>query len=160
MLLMLAIAFLLLSFTVLIHGFGLALMMWRVPVPKTLDESRIVPRAWLLIRVAAWVVAIHWIEIALWAGFYFWRQCLPDFESSLYFSLTTYTTVGYGDLVLKDGWRLLAGVEALTGILMCGWSTAFFLTVAGKIYGAGGRRVRLLEMGSGSEGPPQDRGAG
>jgi hypothetical protein len=106
------------------------------------------------------VVAIHWIEIAVWAWFYFWRQCLPDFESSLYFSLTTYTTVGYGDLVLKDGWRLLAGVEALTGILMCGWSTAFFLTVAGKIYGAGGRRVRLLEMGSGSEGPPQDRGAG
>lgn len=138
MLLKLAIAFLLLSVTVLIHGFGLAFMMWRVPVPKLSDGSRIVPRAWLLIRVAAWVVAIHWVEIAVWACFYSWNRCLPDFESSLYFSLTTYTTVGYGDLVLTDGWRLLAGVEALTGILMCGWSTAFFLTIAGRLYGAGG----------------------
>jgi hypothetical protein len=157
MFLKLAIGFLLLAVTVLIHGFGLALMMWRVPMPKTLCSSRIVPRAWLLIRVAAWVVTIHWIEIAVWACFYSWQQCLPDFESSLYFSLTTYTTVGYGDIVLRDGWRILAGVEALTGILMCGWSTAFFLTTASRIYGAGGSRISWDHSDSGPASTTESR---
>ncbi len=68
--------------------------------------------------------------------FFWWKKCLPDFESSLYFAVVTYTTVGYGDLVLAKGWRLVAGVEALTGILMCGWSTGFFFIVASKLYGS------------------------
>jgi len=66
--------------------------------------------------------------------FFWWKKCLPDFESSLYFAVVTYTTVGYGDLVLAKGWRLVAGVEALTGILMCGWSTGFFFIVASRLY--------------------------
>jgi len=46
----------------------------------------------------------------------------------------TYTTTGYGDLVLPPEWRLVGAIEALTGILMCGWSTAFFLTVGSRLY--------------------------
>jgi len=52
----------------------------------------------------------------------------------LYFSAVTYTTTGYGDLVLDEGWRLLGAVEALTGILMCGWSTGFFFAVVNRVY--------------------------
>jgi hypothetical protein len=52
----------------------------------------------------------------------------------LYFSSVTYTTVGYGDVVLPKGWRLAGGVEALTGILMCGWSTGFFFAILSRIY--------------------------
>ena len=89
---------------------------------------------WLLIRLAAWVVVIHIIEITGWAMFYWWKQCLPDLESALYFSVVTYTTVGYGDLTLVKGWRLLGGIEALTGILMCGWSTGFFFAFVSRIY--------------------------
>jgi voltage-gated potassium channel Kch len=59
---------------------------------------------------------------------------MPDLASALYFSAVTYTTTGYGDLVLPAEWRLLGGVEALTGILMCGWSTGFFVAVVGKLY--------------------------
>jgi hypothetical protein len=51
---------------------------------------------------------------------------MPDLPSALYFSMVTYTTTGYGDLVLPKGWRLVGGVEALTGILMCGWSPESF----------------------------------
>ena len=57
-------------------------------------------------------------------------------RSALYFAVVTYSTVGYGDLVLAKGRRLVAGVEALTGILMCGWSTGFFFIVASKLYGS------------------------
>ena len=55
-------------------------------------------------------------------------------QTAYYFSIVTYTTTGYGDLVLPAEWRLVGGVEALTGILMCGWSTAFFFAVANRIY--------------------------
>ena len=60
---------------------------------------------------------------------------MPDLESAFYFSIVTYTTTGYGDLVLPEEWRLVGGVESLTGILMCGWSTGFFFTVVSRIYG-------------------------
>jgi hypothetical protein len=46
----------------------------------------------------------------------------------------TYTTTGYGDLVLPVEWRLVGGIEALTGILMCGLSTGFFFAVLLKTF--------------------------
>ena len=88
---------------------------------------------WLFIRVAGWIVLLHLAEIGIWAVFYTWRGALPDLPSSVYFSAVTYTTTGYGDLVLPSEWRLVGAVEALTGILMCGWSTGFFLAVVNRM---------------------------
>lgn len=58
---------------------------------------------------------------------------MVDISSAFYFSSVTYTTVGYGDLVLPKDWRMVGGIEALTGMLMCGWSTGFFFTVVSHI---------------------------
>ena len=87
---------------------------------------------WLFIRIAGWIVFVHLIEISIWALFYSWGHAMPDLPSALYFSSVTYTTTGYGDLVLPKEWRLVGGVEALTGILMCGWSTGFFFAVVSR----------------------------
>jgi len=84
----------------------------------------------MLISIAGWIILLHMVEVAFWAFFYAWTQGMPDVQSALYFSAVTYTTTGYGDLVLPNAWRLVGGVEALTGILMCGWSTGFFFAVA------------------------------
>ena len=59
---------------------------------------------------------------------------MPDLPTAFYFSAVTYTTTGYGDLVLPHDWRLVGGVEALTGILMCGWSTGFFFAIVNRLY--------------------------
>ena len=59
---------------------------------------------------------------------------MPDLPSAFYFSAVTYTTTGYGDLVLPKEWRLVGGVEALTGILMCGLSTGLFFAVFAKVF--------------------------
>ena len=75
----------------------------------------------------------HLIEIAIWAGFYYWKEALPDFETSFYFSAVTYATIGYGDIVLSQAWRMHAAMEGLTGILMCGWSGAFFFAVVNRL---------------------------
>jgi hypothetical protein len=64
--------------------------------------------------------------------FIFGQGCLPDAETSFYFFGVTYTTVGYGDLVLPMPWRLFAPVEAVTGILMCGLSTGLFFAVVSR----------------------------
>jgi len=89
---------------------------------------------WLFIAVAAWMILLHLVEICAWAGLYVWQGAIPDFTSSFYFSTVTYTTTGYGDLVLPAEWRLLGGVEALTGIPMCGWSTGFFFAIVARLY--------------------------
>jgi hypothetical protein len=86
--------------------------------------------------LAGWIVLLHVAEITVWAVAYAVMRAMPDFQSGLYFSAVTYTTTGYGDLVLPDRWRLVGAIEALTGILMCGWSTGFFFAVLTKMLGS------------------------
>ena len=130
----LLIAWCLLALTVTIHAAGLSAMLRRMPSSAAPTDTRFWPVTWRLVTVAWWLVLLHLAEIAVWALFYWWQKCLPDAESSFYFSGVTYTTVGYGDLVLPQEWRLLGPVEALTGILMCGLSTGFFFAVVSRMY--------------------------
>jgi hypothetical protein len=90
--------------------------------------------SWLFILVAAWMILLHLSEIMVWAAFYAWKGAMAGMQSAFYFSTVTYTTTGYGDLVLPPEWRLLGGIEALTGILMAGWSTGFFVAVATRFH--------------------------
>ena len=126
----------LLAVSVAIHATGMAVVLRRTLAVPVSADGRVWPVTWILIRVAWWLIILHLLEIAVWAIFYWWQQCLPDLESAFYFAGVTYTTVGYGDLVLPKEWRLLGPVEALTGILMCGLSTGFFFAMVSKIHGA------------------------
>ena len=143
MLLRVTSALSLLAVTVAIHAAGLTLVLHALDRPVAQREMRFWQVNWLLVRVAWAFIVLHLAEIAVWALFYWWQQCLPDLESSLYFSGVTYTTVGYGDLVLPVKWRLLSAVEGLTGILMCGLSTGLFFAIASRYlvrHPAAGRR--------------------
>jgi hypothetical protein len=88
----------------------------------------------LLVRVAWLLILIHTIEISGWALFYAWEGCLPDLETAFYFSGVTYSTIGYGDLVLTRPWRMMGPIEGLTGILMCGLSAGVFFATVNRIY--------------------------
>jgi len=129
----LPVALTLMALCVAIHAAGVS---WALQVVRRLP--RVPLRFWsstrLFVLVSVWIVLLHLAEIALWAGFYLWRDAMPDLRSALYFSAVTYTTTGYGDVVLAEGWRLLGAVEALTGILMCGWSTGFFFAIVNRLY--------------------------
>ena len=89
----------------------------------------------LMIRFTTALIVLHITQILLWAAFYR-RQCLPTWESSFYFSAATYSTVGYGDIVLPQIWRVMSPVEALTGVLMCGMSVSALFVLATKLIGA------------------------
>jgi hypothetical protein len=127
-------AFALLALCVIVHAVGLALALPWLTLRQTGQPLRRAVRTiQVLIAVASWLLVLHLIEIAVWAVFYFWVRCLPDLETSLYFSGVTYATVGFGDIVLPHGWRLLAPMEGLTGILMCGLSTGFFFVMVSRL---------------------------
>jgi hypothetical protein len=88
---------------------------------------------WFFVCIAGWMIFLHLGEISVWALWYSWKGAMPDLQSALYFSAVTYTTTGYGDLVLPEEWWLVGGVEALTGILLCGWSTGLFFAVVSRL---------------------------
>ena len=88
----------------------------------------------LMIRFTAAMIVLHFLEIILWAGFYRWR-CLPTWESSFYFSATSYSTVGYGDVVLPQLWRVLGPVESVTGVLMSGISVSTLFAILVLVQG-------------------------
>ena len=132
MLAKLLIASCLVAITVAIHAAGLGKVLSHVLHSKERPEMHFWPITWLLIRVAWLLLLFHLFKIAVWALFFWWRKCMPDAESSFYFSAVTYATIGYGDLVLPKEWRMLGPMEGFSGILMFGLSTAFFFVVVSK----------------------------
>src|ERR1035437_803855 len=119
--------------TVAVHATGIAVL-----IRGLLRHHPPTTSAWLtirmLLRMIWWLVLLHLVEISIWALFYLWRGCLPSAEAAFYFSGSTYTTLGYGDVVLAKPWRMLGPVESLMGVLMCGLSTGYFFVVVSRIH--------------------------
>ncbi len=139
MLVVITTAAALIVITVLIHGIGTTRWLDFLIRRHTGTDGRFRPNSPLLVisSTALLLVALHLIEIGLWAVTY--RVLVPDqlttFEQAAYFSAVTFTTLGYGDITLSSAWRILSGFEAIDGILLIGWTTAFLFAVLQKIWG-------------------------
>ncbi len=72
-------------------------------------------------------------EALLWALVYSSVGAIQEVEAALYFSMVTYTTLGYGDITLDSSWRVLASFEAANGILIFGWSTALVVAYVQRL---------------------------
>ncbi len=125
----------LVALTVLVHILCLALLVkWTSQLRRhSLDVGSFGSTFWLLVRVVWAILLSHIIQICLWAIFYYVNGSFPSAESSLYFSGVTYTTIGYGDVVIAYPWRLLATTQGLVGILMCSLSAAFFFSLMTRL---------------------------
>jgi Ion channel len=88
-----------------------------------------------IILVSFFILFItHFVEAAAW-GLFLWRKGLiPTFTDGVYFSATTITALGYGDVVLPPPWRILGPLVAISGILMFGCSTAFLFLLLQKVW--------------------------
>ena len=124
----------LVALTVAIHGVVLAWCFRRFGLGQGARKHSFFLDTLLLSRLAIWAVLAHLAEIALWGMFYEWRDIMPSAEISFYFSAVTYATIGYGDVVPPENWRLLASMEGLIGILMCAWSGGFFFATVHRLY--------------------------
>ena len=74
------------------------------------------------------------VEVLVWAVTYLLLNAIDGFEQALYFSMVTFTTLGYGDVTLEEQWRLLASFEAANGIIMFGWTTAIVMAAVHHTY--------------------------
>ena len=97
----------------------------------------------LLLLAFAVIMFLHIFEASLWAGFYYARGLFENYETALYFSLICYTTIGFGDVVLPQKWRLLGAIEGISGVLLCGLSTAFLFAIVNGLF-----RMRVANKAS------------
>lgn len=74
------------------------------------------------------------VESVIWAVSYLALDAIQTIEEALYFSIVTFTTLGFGDITLNENWRLLASLQAANGIIVFGWSTAIIMAAVQKFY--------------------------
>lgn len=130
----LAVATAMTMFTMLVHLAGLAALLMLIRYRAGDTQPRALPREIAgIIGAALGLFALHGLEIWIYAALYTWAGALPDFATALYFSTSTYTTVGYGDVVLTPPWRVIGAIEGANGIILLGWSTAFFVAMVSRI---------------------------
>lgn len=86
--------------------------------------------ALFLVLLFSHTIQIYISAFSLWA-----IGALPGYEAPIYYSLVTYTTVGYGDVVLDPGYRIAGAMISATGILMFGITTAFVVGLFSRILG-------------------------
>jgi len=129
-------ATILVALTLAIESAGMAVLIhWaRAYFASRIKRQGLWHTAVLMIRFATMTILLHLLQILLWAAFYR-VQCLRSWEPSFYFSATSYSTVGYGDVVLPPVWRLLGPVEAIVGVLMCGISVSALFAIAARLIG-------------------------
>jgi voltage-gated potassium channel Kch len=129
MLVQLIIATAMVVVTVLIHLFGLALLMRVLRSHSRIFRKLTIMPLTLLLAATVGIIAIHTVEIWVYAFLYLQLGAFSHFEQALYFSTVTYSTIGYGDVVMPHPWRILGAIEGAVGIIMLGWSTAFVVSL-------------------------------
>jgi len=132
-----ALALLLVFMSVAVHAIAVAHMMMRLMhSSRLLDLNVLRSHVLLLFLVFTILLTSHLAQAVLWAAAYYAVGGFDDLATSLYFSLSSYTTVGYADVVLPQHLRLLGPLEAATGVLMFGWSTGYIFAFATRMLAA------------------------
>jgi hypothetical protein len=125
--------------TVVIQGYGTHF--WIESLDRYTDKRTAVQisakTVRILIMTSTFLIFLHLIQSSLWAVLYLLLPGVEEFqtfEKAIYFSLVTFTTLGYGDISIASDNRILSGLEAINGIILIGWSTAFMFTIFQEIY--------------------------
>ena len=122
------------TFTVICHGFGMGLVRSYFKRFGSSAGLGSVHRTTLLVVIVAIMLATHYFEITIWALFYFATDMIQNFKAAMYLSVQSYTTLGASNITLPGRWQGLEGFEALTAMLMFGWSTAMLVAVVHKVH--------------------------
>lgn len=135
LLLNLSLATAMVGTTVLIHFWGLVVLVRLMGHTgrRFRAHDNAVGQAALLVFVVFGLIGLHTIEIWLYAIVYLRLAALPTLESAVYFSTVTFVALGYGDVVLGKAWRLVSAIEAANGVILIAWSTAFLVAVTARM---------------------------
>lgn len=92
-------------------------------------KSRAVQTLAVLVIALFWILLVLTLSVWGWGAVYLHLGLFDDLETALYFAIVSFTTVGYGDVVIDQNWRLLAGLTATNGLLVFGLFTAFLVEI-------------------------------
>ena len=135
MLLNIAIAAFMMVATTTIHAGGMTLAIRAARSQKSQLRSRLKhSRIYWTGGIVLLMFLVSLVEIWAWAATYLVLNAIEGLDRALYFSTVTFTTLGYGDIVLDQRWRLLASFEAVNGIIMFGWTTAIVVATVQQVY--------------------------
>ena len=123
-------AALLLSLCVVIHAMG-TVAMTRASKAHAASANEVRLFRPLLGLVVGFVLVffLHSLEVLVWAGAYVALGAIGSLEEAIYFSIVSFATVGYGDVVLPQEWRILGACEGAAGVLIFGWSVALLIVL-------------------------------
>ncbi len=131
----LVIAGLMLVVTTVIHAAFMVLALKLLQPYEKIDwQTSFVHRFQAVIATVLLMFVATILEVSAWAATYLALGAISGVEQSLYFSTVTFTSLGYGDVVLDERWRLLASFQAANGIILFGWTTATAFAVLRSIY--------------------------
>jgi hypothetical protein len=100
---------------------------------RLIELPRNVRLALLISTAFATAAFAHIVQVWIWAHILLATGALHSMEEALYFSISTYTTLGFGDVIVGEEFRVFASMEAVTGMLGFGLSTAFLVSLLGKL---------------------------
>ncbi len=131
----LAVSSAMVALTVVIHFLGLAGLLAALRNQRHNIGARtsFVHHGAFVVAIVLGLFAVHSLEIWCYAVLYRALGAMSDFETALYFSTVSYASLGYGDILLPREWRLVGAIEGANGIILLGWSTAFFVSVVARI---------------------------
>jgi hypothetical protein len=138
MILHLFVSTLMVLFTVALHGGGLAFLGWLVRSETQAERVHHVPAMsrrgmFFTLFIVVTLFGLHGMEIWLYAALFTFLGAVENFETAVYFSTISYGGIGYDDRYIISDWRLLAAIEGINGVLLLGWSTAFFVTMVSRL---------------------------
>ena len=135
LILTLVLATVMMTWTVGIHFFGIVFLLRLLTrhSHRVAHMSEVMRQISLLIFAVLGIVALHTAEIWSYALVYLTLGAITEFEPALYFSTVSFTTLGYGDIVLGPDWRIMSAIEGANGLILFGWSTAFLISMMSKM---------------------------
>lgn len=101
---------------------------------KFLSTQRTLHQVCVLASATLWLLAALSVSIWIWAIAFWWLGAFADLERALYFSMVSFTTLGFGDVTLPQNWRLLSGIIAANGLILFGLNTAFLIEILQRLF--------------------------
>jgi len=131
----LALSALLVVVTVIIQIAGLAVLIWimRIRSRRYRGLAYLMQQLGVILLVVTGLFGVHAVQIWLYAGVFMWLGEFQTFEAALYFSTSSFTTVGYGEVYLESRWRIVSAIQSANGFLLLGWSTVFLISVLSRL---------------------------
>ena len=99
---------------------------------RTRGATEIRRTFWISLGAVVPLFLGHMAQVGLWAVFLVLFGALKTYNDAFYFSLVTFATLGYGDIVLAPGYRIFGALAATCGSLMLGWSTALIFAAISR----------------------------